>query len=523
MSITAVFERVKSRDINWRRVFFVGVFVALFFEFAFNVFAIIPAGIFNLHNTYTLHCGNLAWSEALVTGAIDYNLHTGGIFGKDGFLTLNHYTEMNLDIKNFDAYLSHLGWQAIGFSIIGHIFSGLLNLSGIYALCRIVTAAFTSLIITLICYWLSEEFEFKNLLLAAIPMIVLCLAPTSYSLIGMARNLYWIPITLLLPFFVVFYLSRTKKQYRDSGFSIFALVLILLSVYINCVCRFEYLTAALVAGSVPIFYYAITERVKIKCFIIRFIQYCVAAISGFLLAFVSYIIALTVHFSSLDSAVNHALYDAFKHSNSATDALLDRLFDSVYMLPNYVLIGILCVISLGIIIPITVSKIRGNNVLKKWLSVYNRKLIGGIVASWISLIGPLAWYLIFTVHAQHILLQTSIVWFVPFIFVVVPVSLYFIMQILHIYGSWGYTVSSTPDFALSLIILPISVGYCNYYLLSAKWSVIPSVMEILVALWQYLHASIAYHFALTLSGILCIGCFLILQGLALGRKTHGAD
>ena len=81
MSITSVFERVKSRDINWRRVFFVGVFVALFLEFYLNFF-----GTVNMQYFVNFQ----ADSEDLVLGKIRDAI-SGDIFG---FRMVDFYIEI---------------------------------------------------------------------------------------------------------------------------------------------------------------------------------------------------------------------------------------------------------------------------------------------------------------------------------------------------------------------------------------------------------------------------------------------
>ena len=486
MSITAVFERVKSRDINWRRVFFVGVFVALFLEFYLNFFGTVNSAAFSSFQND---------SEGLVLGRIQASI-TAGVFSVGGFLTRN----------GVSAYTSQFGLQGDIFGFIAQFLS-FLDVTTIYIIFRGITAALTALAVTLIIRWLSDEFDFKRLLLIVLPLFIIMGIPVishSYQFIGMARNLYWVPFTFLLPLLIMIFINKDKET--KKGYPLLGIVLLFLAVLGKCLCGFEYISTILIAGSVPLFYYAVKNQMKIRTFLIRFTQYAVSTLSGFVVSVGLYCLKLYFYlgewnlvFAKLIDSVAKRTYGfdvdvAEVYAASLATPVSEVI--NIYLVPQlkiFLLILLIVAVCIGIIQLVNTKHIFGME-FQKVTDTTNRKLLAGLCATGISFLAPLSWIILAKGHSYIHTHMNYNLWWVPFIIIGLALAIYFV----KCWVDWHVPEKSKPsdfvqrnELASILILLPLGIEY-------------------------FIRLSHLVHFG-TLTGIVfhlvMVGCILIGMGL----------
>ena len=101
----------------------------------------------------------------------------------------------------------------------------------------------------------------------------------------LVKNLYWIPWTLLLPMSAMMvYMDSIEYQKQKETLKIL-FVLSITTCALKQLCYFEFLSAAMIAMTLPLFYIAIVDKYRLKRFIQEFIAILGGAIASFIIAF----------------------------------------------------------------------------------------------------------------------------------------------------------------------------------------------------------------------------------------------
>lgn len=455
MSSISIYERVKAWNINWRSVFFVGVFVALFLEFYLNFFGTVSESAFSSFQN---------GSEDLVLRRIEASLEAG-IFSFGGFLIGS----------NGGTYTSQFGLHGDIFGLIAQLLQ-ILDITTIFSLFRGISAALTALVITLIIRWLSDEFEFKGWLLLVLPVFIILgvpLIPYSYQFIGMARNLYWIPFTFFLPILIMISLNKNKSNMKS--YSLLGLGLLFFSVFGKCLCGFEYISTILIAGSVPLFYYAVKDRMRIQTFIIRFFQYALATLSGFIVSVGLYCLKLYLYigewslvFAKLMDSIAKRTYGfdvgvADVYAQSLTTPLNEVI--NIYLVPQIKLFLVILTIIAGYIIIIHLLNTR-HLVHPSFVILHentNRKLLAGLCATGISFLAPLSWVILAKGHSYIHVHMNYCLWWIPFIMMGLAFGIYFINCLVNSLGlvdtAKTHVFIQKKEVGLALILISLGVVY----------------------------------------------------------------
>lgn len=454
INIKSEFNRIKSGNINWRRVFFIGVFIAFFLEFYLNIFGIVNSSIFAIFQSD---------SESYIIGRILASIDEG-IFSLGGFLTSD----------GINAYTSQFGLQGFVFGFIAQFIS-FLNIEIIMSIFRCITAAMTAVAVTLITYWLSVEFEFEKIELIILPILIIIGMPMlfySYQFFSMVRVLYWVPFTFFIPMLIMIYINYKKQGDKETGYSFIWLLLIFLSVLLKCLCGFEYITAILIAGSVPLFYYAVKERIPLKSFMVRFIQYSCSALLGFMAGILAYLLKLYSYLGDFKSVLavltNIIAKRTYGFGVDVDNVYIESLDASVisvvirylFEITPFILTLIIIALLIFVIYLMRNKNLKSTKFKKVNTNTYN-KLVAGLTASGIALLAPLSWFVLAKGHSYiHVHLNYCI-WYVPFIFIGLALCIYFIKCWIdwHVdYHDKPNTLIQMNNLVLILITLPIPIA-----------------------------------------------------------------
>ena len=329
--------------------------------------------------------------------------------------------EIKMGTTQFIIYDSQVGGQALFFAFLNKIspFSHTANLN----LFWIITSLSMALLISAFVFWVSKIY---GSIASMITFLFLLFSP---MLTMLGNDLYVVLSSFYFPFITMLLLFYYESLGRIniSAIKLFFISVVLISIKLFF-SGFEFISTALVMFTVPMFYYVFLNRWKLKLFIQRFTSIILGSLSAIALYAILYAYQLSTLKGSLIWGFENMLSCFFRRTNGnsadfpeAFKASLDaNLMDVLNMylkspalgFENYVyltfklLIFILIILSVLSFVPKKISP----SVFK------NRKInIVLIITTWISLLAPLSWFIIFKAHAYvHYYGYDDIVWCMPF-------------------------------------------------------------------------------------------------------------
>lgn len=427
------------------KIFFLCAFttVSLFLSFFVNYWGVAEQAWFE---TYQHD------SESYIIGRMVQSAQQG-IFsagGLPGFGSLDDIPVRAIDQPFADQYLaymnhlsfgtyatthSQIGGQGLLFSLLNNLItaSPQHKLRLFYAL----TALLTAMIITAIIVWFYLEF---GLLVA---MFVLFSALFSQWLTVFARNLWWSLWSFYVPVVAMMYYIRTKPTL--STVQMFTIgIIVFVTVFVKClITGYEYITTTLVMMVVPIVYYLMCARVNrqlaLQCLALIGVSAClsilfsfgilcmqIAAVEGDVWAGVNHIVysfQKRTHIEPIDWEVGDLPADFAPSLEANTITVVGKYFIGTYFdATNYLpaspfvakywlkiryiyLFGLFVLVS--IVLYYRLQRHGGAEAVKQ------RALL---TTTWVSMLAPLSWFVIFKAHSYIHTHMNFIVWQMPFIF-----------------------------------------------------------------------------------------------------------
>lgn len=320
---------------------------------------------------------------------------------------------------HFVIYDSQLGGQGMIYALIDKIspFNNSLNLYLFWFL-NSFSLAF---LLTIFVSWVNKNYGMNSSL---ITFFLLLLSPW---LTFFGKDLYIVLVTFYIPFIfllILLYLESLGKI-KISTFKLFLLstFLLFLKLFFS---GFEFITSALVMFTVPIFYYKFLSKWELKFFFKRFAVATFGAISA--------IIIYAILFSYQLSTIKGSFWDGFKymlycflkrtHGNSADfpeafRASLDSNVGGVlktYLNARAIDMGLVNISYGAVILSLIIFSILC--MLPESISpatFKNRRInLTLVYTTWISILGPLSWFVIFKAHSYIHQTFDEIVWYMPF-------------------------------------------------------------------------------------------------------------
>jgi len=412
---------------HFRNIFISTITIfALTLGFYNNFFGVIKQDKFNEYDTYC---------QSQVIGRV-IKAEKDGIFSKGGFtgwvkdknMTWEEMISAQYDLfengsdvntSNFVIYDGQVGGQGIIFSFIDKIspLSNKLNLKLFWLLTSLSLAVLLSFFI----YWIHENYGFIT---AIITFLLIIISPW-ITLFG--RNLYWILSSFYFPFIVMLILlykeSKNKTELTLNKLFLISLGTVFVKLFFS---GFELITTALVMFAIPLFYYMFLNEWKIKFFFRRFIVIVVGAISSIIVYAIIFAYQLSTIKGSFLSGIDHMLYSFFKRTNGNSENFPEAFKDSLeanvldvikpYLNSTILKLGYLKVnfLSLFIVLIIFSVLVFGLKDISKSLSAHKKKYFTLVLITWISILAPLSWLVIFKAHSYIHLAYNAITWYMPF-------------------------------------------------------------------------------------------------------------
>jgi len=350
----------------------------------------------------------------------------------DEVASFQYYAYIN-DLR-FDAYWpyqSQIGAQGTLFSLLDTVvpLPPLLKLEFFYAF----TSVLSALALALVIMWFDLEFGFT------VALVVLVSTFFSQWLTAFGRSLYWSMWGFYLPMLAVMYFLRrdiAPTRHHFVQFGILVFIALFAKFLVN---GYEYITTTLIMTMVPFAYYSILHSWTFR----RILMGVFAATVGSLLAILLSVGVLCFQVASIKGnlldGVTHIVYSMQKRTHAADargfpmavrSSLESNVGDVVWTyfkgtyldLNNYVSsssivvserlfkIRYLYLIVLFFVMTLLVLRRRSGNV-----SLTQRQGAAALtVATWISILAPTSWYVVFKAHSHMHDGYNFIVWQMPF-------------------------------------------------------------------------------------------------------------
>ena len=320
---------------------------------------------------------------------------------------------------HFIIYDSQLGGQAMIFALLDKI-SPLSNSLNLYLFWLINSFSF-AFILTVFVSWVNKNYGFNA---SFITFLLLLLSPW---LTFFGKDLYLVLSAFYLPFIIMLLLlyfeSLEKTKISIGKLFMFSSGLVFIKLFFT---GFEFITTALVMFTVPLFYYLILNKWKLSLFLKRFISVALGAISGIVIYTGLFLYQLSTIKGSFSESFKYMIYCFLKRtSGSSADfpedfkasletnvkVVLKLYFNAKTIdfgfvgISFKVLFYVLIIFSLFTIIPKNISPATYLN---------RRRNFALVFTTWIAILGPFSWFIIFKAHSYIHGGFDEIVWYMPY-------------------------------------------------------------------------------------------------------------
>lgn len=408
---------------------FIISFLAFFFGFLFNPCHVLVKDKSLANQAESLVIGRLVKSRS------DGVFSGGGLCGRCNETTLTGnvfdyqyiaYKE-NLPCNSFYPYLSQIGFHAVVYSVIDKIspFSPGINLW----ILRAFKVALLSLIMSLIVYWFFTEFG----LIAAIFVFLGVLLTPWFTYLG--RDLWFCIWTNFLPFVVsLFVLKREHELQRPSEIRI--LLYTSIAILVNFIFNgYEWVTTTLIMATIPFFFYWRKDDWPLKKLARRIAWIVAGSLASIFATFAILVFQISQVKGNFSDGIDWLIFSFQKRAYGGTDlpdvyskqvdhplwqVILKYFTGTALKFPAFMtdhLPWFLDKVFFGemvfLFLVLTVLFYYPRNLLR--LSTEKLKQLRNLsMVTWISILAPFSWYVIFKGHAwshDHI---NYITWFMPF-------------------------------------------------------------------------------------------------------------
>jgi hypothetical protein len=323
----------------------------------------------------------------------------------------------DIPIKQYRLYKSNPAVQGIFFSILDRClpFAAQTNVKVFKLTASIISAG----ILTVFLLWVLDIF---GLVSALGTMFLLILSPW---LTVSGGHLYWIFGTVYLPFLVPLVLLH--REYKGKQLSpLLWLLGIASAMMLKCLSTgFEFITTTLVMTTMPVFFYALWRRWTPRLFVKRFLTASVAGIMGALACAV----VLSIQIAQVEGSMWNGLaeiHDKFILRTYPEEANLRRRLPQTIADSKKVPIeNVIRTYLRGSAVSIPTGNRHFDISLGSLLLLFsiltaiivvaakNARLRALTITTWISILAPLSWFLIFKSHSVLHPFLDYLVWYMP--------------------------------------------------------------------------------------------------------------
>jgi hypothetical protein len=405
-------------------------FLAFFTGFLFNPFKVLVKDKFLDNQAESLVLGRLVKSRT------DGIFSSGGLCGrsldnpKDSNLFDYQYYAFKNDIpcKKYYPYLSQIGFHAAVYSLIDKAspFSSPVTLK----LLRAFKVALLAGVMSFIVYWFFLEFG----IIAALFVFLGILLTPSFTFLG--RDLWFCIWTNFLPMLAgMFLLRRELETGKPSGLLI--LLFVNLAILVNFIFNgYEWVSTTLVMATIPFFYYWRKGNWPFKRLFSRIAWIAAGSLVSILATFTILAHQVSMVKGNFSDGIDWIIFSFQKRSygggeelpevfakqvhHPLSEVFLRYLGGPAFLLPGFItgfmpwyLDQVFFAELVALFMLISLLALPRFNLLK--LKPEQRKTLANLsVATWIALLAPFSWYIIFKGHAWSHYHINYITWFMPF-------------------------------------------------------------------------------------------------------------
>lgn len=358
-------------------------------------------------------------SEAFVIGRLIKSRQAGlkanyGLLQRDPdwqevnrFITGDH-------VDDFSVYLGQTGLQGLAFGILDRFVP--LNSSDTLKLFYLINSSLLAVLITLVAFWASRQFN----LLAGLFIIIGCIF--SPWLVFSAKNLYWVLWTMLLPFAVVLYLQWLEQKSVRINQWIFLLAAFI-TVFIKASCGFEFISCVLISIEIPVIFYAIREKWNKKRYIYRSLFIGVGGILAFIITFCINLWQRVMYFGDFNAAWENMITNISKRTGVFNVAVAPVFQDSLeqpvlkvintYLRGGDSLVLDFRMAEMILLLIILTSCLLISQKYVPSIKKEQNRLAPLAITTYISLFAPVSWLLLAKGHSSIHTHINYILWFFP--------------------------------------------------------------------------------------------------------------
>jgi len=329
----------------------------------------------------------------------------------------DHQYDVYLNGEFFQSYWakeSHPGFQGDLFSLLDRIspFSPSINLR----LFRMLTSGLFAIILTGIAFWFYLEFGW----LSAVFVLGSSLASQWVTLFG--RNLFFVSWVFYFPLLVLlFWFKSEKRDHQFSGRQLFWLVFSL--VLFKCLFNgYDFILPALGLVATPVIFYGLLNKWKRELFLRRFAIVVLASLAGILASLMILTIQIAIINGNIQAGMDFILQTILRRTYNLSpnpSASLNRpnsvsvwsilgiyLSESYFYkirVPYWAMIVFFAGFSIALWM---ISRRRKSDSITKGFVL--------VSVTWLSLLSPLSWYIIFKSLAYYHTHMNYLPWHMPF-------------------------------------------------------------------------------------------------------------
>ncbi len=415
---------------NLRKYIFLSVtFVALLLSFYSNFFHLIPQKSFAEFDIY-----NKGFVYGRIMNSEERGIFSDGCFSGIRYDTLKIHEEgkMNIDTifflatqrilsqkdmylnkierePDFGPYYTQIGTMASVYSIINITLPG--SPESKVNIYNFINALFNALVFTVFFWWISREFGIIT------SFVTLLFLLTSSYFIGFSGDIWWVAGSFYLPIFGLFVMMQMKLPEKKILINLFILFMIK-----AILTGFEFITCTFLSIFIPITYYYYYNRKTFK----EFFTFSVKAGAVCCLALIILACLLVIQHKSYHGTFTAGLdwlHNAFIRRSGSEKDSEGILLNMGYIWGYYSwycnafdLSGLTSAIRIPFTIVITTVYINLFVLFRLTRkAIDKRRYTALILATVLSYIPSISWYIIFRDHAWKHLKIDAICWYFPFL------------------------------------------------------------------------------------------------------------
>lgn len=426
-------------------------------------------------------------SEYLIMGRLTYSrdhglFSMGGIPGScriaPGNDSLSKYSMAQLQYRifleglpydEFSPHRSQLGFQALYLALLDRSFPFLTNeikLQGFYLLNSVLFAA----VLLFILLWVKRNAGFPASILLLLSFLL------AAWFVAFGRNLWFVLWAFYLPFLATLLILEAEEKLRkDLSLRLYVISFTAIVVKL-LMTSYEFITSALVTAFIPMVYYAVTGKWGLRKFILRSAVFSGIAVAAILIS----MIILSFQIKSIDGSfadgVRYISYSFSKRSmgdpekvtglqsvipgtsetGKASEVISKSLGSSLtevvgnYLRKDFINLrplanqagvgmfglklnygGLFLIFGLFSLWGEIMCQIRGGFAERARIRAMN-------ITFWVSMLGPLSWYIIFRGHSYIHTSLDMLVWHMPMVIIgFILTGMVISESIRRAFSAWG--------------------------------------------------------------------------------------